>query len=145
MAEAANKILTRNEIYKILTTALIGKLPLPPADWCASLLDEEVWKVTKEFEPNAFLRQKDSLETSLFYLVDYARRMTEQVNLTETNGRVKQMCEELAFEIEKITLETETIINKHGKLKSWLKAILAVQTCLIYREENKRILRQTQN
>ena len=54
---------------------------------------------TREFESNPFLRQKDALETSLCYLVDYALRMPERVNLTETNIRVKQMCEELAFEL----------------------------------------------
>jgi len=27
-----------------------------------------------------------------------------------------------------------------GKLKSWLKAILAVQTCWIYREETERVI-----
>ena len=34
------------------------------------------------------------------------------------------------------------VIEKHGKLKVWLKAILAVQTCLIYREETARFINQ---
>lgn len=136
--EIGNKILSRDDIYKILINALIEKLPLPSADWCRSKLDEEIRKATREYEPSAFLRQQDALETSLFYLVDYALRMPERVNLTESNNRVKQMCEELAFEIEKITLEPEAIVVKHGKLKSWLSAILSVQTCLIYCEETDR-------
>ena len=136
--ESENKIFSQDEIYKILIQALIEKLPHPPAGWCASKLDEEVLKATREYEPNAYLRQKDALCTSLFYLVDYAMRMPEWINLSESNGRVKEMCERLAAEIEKITLEPETIINQHGKLKSWLKAILAVNTCLIYREETER-------
>ncbi len=138
MAEIGNKILLRDDIYKILINALIEKLPLPPADWCRSKLDEEVRRATREYEPSAFLRQKDALETCLSYLVDYALRMPQWIDLTESNARVKQMCEELAFEIQQITLETEAIIKKHGKLKSWLKAVLAVQTCLIYREETER-------
>ena len=136
--EIENELLSKDDIYKILINALIEKLPLPPADWCRSKLDEEIRKATREYEPNALVRQKDALETSLFYLVDYALRMPERVNLTESNNRVKQMCEELAFEIEKITFEPEVIIEKHGKLKSWLSAILSVQTCLIYCEETDR-------
>ena len=50
----------------------------------------------------------------------------------------KQMCEELVFEIEKITFEPEKVVVKHGKLKSWLSAILSVQICLIYCEETDR-------
>lgn len=136
--EVRNKLLSKDEIYEILINALIEKFPLPPADWCRSKLDEEIRKATREYEPNAFVRQKDALETSPFYLVDYALRMPERVNLTESNNRVKQMCEELAFEIEKITLEPEKVVEKHGKLKSWLSAILSVQTCLIYCEESDR-------
>ena len=64
--------------------------------------------------------------------------MPERVNLTETNNRIKEVCEELAFEIVKITLEPESVIEKRGKLKSWLSAILSVQTCLIYCEETDR-------
>ena len=48
------------------------------------------------------------------------------------------MCGELADEIEQITYEPDSVIAKHGKLKAWLKAILAVQTCWIYREETAR-------
>lgn len=138
VVEIENELLSKDDIYKILINALIEKLPLPPADWCRSKLDEEIRKATREYEPNAFVRQKDVLETSLFYLVDYALRMPERVNLNESNVRVKQMCEELAFEIEKITLEPEKVVEKHGKLKSWLSAILSVQTCLIYCEETDR-------
>ncbi len=136
--ELENRFLPQDEIYKILIAALIEKKTLPPDDWCVSKFDEEVLKATREFEPNPFLRQKDALETSLCYLVDYALRMPERVNLTETNIRVKEMCVELAFEIEKITSEPESVVEKRGKLKSWLKAILAVQTCLIYCEETDR-------
>ena len=136
--EIGNKILSRDDIYKILINTLIEKLPLPPADWCCSKLNEEIRKATREYEPNAFVRQQDALETSIFYLVDYALRMPERVNLTASNSRVKQLCEELAFEIEKITFEPEKVVEKHGKLKSWLSAILSVQTCLIYCEETDR-------
>lgn len=136
--ELGNELLSKDEIYKILINALIEKFPLPPADWWRSKLDEEIHQATREYEPNAFVRQQDALETSLFYLVDYALRMPERVNLNESNVRVKQMCEELAFEIEKITFEPEKIIEKRGKLKSWLSAILSVQTCLIYCEETDR-------
>lgn len=136
--ELGNKLLSKDEIYKILINALIEKFPLPPADWCRSKLDEEIRQATREYEPNAFVRQQDALETSLFYLVDYALRMPERVNLNESNVRVKQMCEELAFEIEKITFEPEKIVEKRGKLKSWLSAILSVQTCFIYCEETDR-------
>ncbi len=136
--ELENKILSKDEIYEILITALIEKTPLPPDDWCASKLDEEIRIATREIEPNPFLRQKDALETSLCYLVDYALRMPERLNLTETNNRVKEMCEELAFKIVKITSEPESVIEKHGKLKSWLSAILSVQTCLIYCGETDR-------
>ena len=134
-----NKLLSQDEIYKILINALFEKFPIPPADWCRSKLDEEIRKATRgEYEPNAFVRQQDALETSLFYLVDYALRMPERINLTESNNRVKQMCEELAIEIKKITLEPELVVEKHGKLKSWLCAILSVQTCLIYCEGTDR-------
>ena len=50
------------------------------------------------------------------------------------------MCGELADEIEQITYEPEAVIAKHGKLKVWLKAKLAVQTCWIYREETERVI-----
>lgn len=136
--EAQTKISTRDEIYSILVAALEHKQPLPPSGWCASQLDEELWRATSKYEPDALLRQQDALETCLNYLVDYAVRMPERVNLTESNARVKEMCEELAVEIEKITFATEEIIRERGKLKSWLKAILSVQTCLIYREETER-------
>lgn len=138
--ETRTKILKLDEIYSILVRAMIDKIPLPPEGWCASKLDEELWRATREYEPDAILRQKDALETSLCYLVDYAARMPERVNLTESNQRVKQMCEELASEIDKIARSPDEIISERGKLKAWLKAILSVQTCLIYREETERFL-----
>lgn len=134
------RIFTRDEIYQELVAALTDKQPLPPAGWCASQLDEELWRATKEFERDEFLRQQDALDTCFSYLVDYAVRMPERVNLAESNNRVKKMCEELSFEIDKITFKPEEIINERGKLKSWLKAILSVQTCLIYREETARCI-----
>lgn len=138
--ERDRKIFTPDEIYRKLVAALRDKSPLPPAGWCASKLDEELWRATREYEPDAFLRQKDALETSLCYLVDYAARMPDRVNLAESNARVKQMCEELASEIDKITSSPERIISERGKLKAWLHAILSVQTCLIYREETERFI-----
>lgn len=138
--ETQTKILTPDEIYQIFIAAMTDKKPLPPAGWCASKLDEEVLTATREYEPDAFLRHKDALETSLFYLVDFAVRMPERVDLTENNERVKGMCGKLAAEIEKITFAPDEVISAHGKLKAWLKAILAVQTCFIYTEETDRYL-----
>lgn len=79
--------------------------------------------------------------------------MPEWINLSTENERVREMCSELADEIEQITYEPEAVIAKHGKLKSWLKAILAVQTCLdlpwrndgvIAEKEEAKILSRTQ-
>lgn len=140
MEQHERRAFTRDKIYQELVAALIEKQPLPRAGWCASQLDEELWRATKEYEPDAFLRQQDALDTCLAYLVDYAVRMPERVNLAESNNRVKKMCAELADEIDKITRAPEEIIGERGKLKSWLKAILSVQTCLIYREETERFL-----
>lgn len=142
MLQTPEKILAADEIYLLLVGALIEKRPLPPAGWCASKLDEEIRRATGEYEPDAYLRQKDALDTSLFYLIDFALRMPERVNLTENNSRVKEMCEDLAAEIEKITFEPNKVISKHGKLKVWLKAILAVQSCIIYTEETTRHIAQ---
>lgn len=129
-----DSVLLREDIYKILITALTEKLPLPPSDWCASQLDEELRKATHEFEQNAILRQSDALETSLCFLVDFARRMPEWLDLSELNPRIEGMCLELSVEIEKIALLPESIIAERGKLKTWLKAILAVYPCFIYSE-----------
>ncbi len=131
-------ILDRDEIYRKLIAALERKEPHPPAGWCASVLDEEIRRAGREFEPDAQLRQKEALQTCLFYLVDFARRMPEWIDTTAGNDRVKLLCGELAEEIEKITLRPAEAIERGGKLKVWLKAILAVQTCLIYREETAR-------
>ena len=40
--------------------------------------------------------------------------------------------------MKRLRLKPEAIVEKHGKLKSWLSAILSVQTCLIYCEETDR-------
>lgn len=140
MEEYKERIFTCDEIYKKLIAALEHKEPLPPAGWRASQLDEELWRATKEYEPDSFLRQRDALRTCLCYLVDFAARMPEWINTTESNERVKKMCGELADEIEKITAAPDKIIGERGKLKSWLKAILSVETCLIYREETARVI-----
>ncbi len=140
--ESSAGILDRDEIYRKLIAALERKEPHPPADWCASQLDEEIRRAGREFEPDARLRQADALQTCLFYLVDFARRMPEWIDTTETNDRVKLACRELSEEIEKITLRPAEAIERRGKLKVWLKAILAVQTCLIYREETARNIKQ---
>ncbi len=140
MEEHNRRIFTRDEIYQKLIAALEHKEPLPPAGWCASQLDEELWRAGSDYEPDAFLRQDDALSTCFAYLVDFAMRMPEWINTTETNERVRKMCGELADEIEKITFAPGEIIGERGKLKSWLKAILSVQTCLIYREETERVI-----
>jgi hypothetical protein len=141
-AESSAGILTRDEIYRKLIAALECEEAHPPAGWRASELDEEIRRAGREFEPDARLRQEDALQTCLFYLVDFARRMPEWINTTETNDRVGLACRELAEEIQKITLRPAEAIEKGGKLKVWLKAILAVQTCLIYREETARFINQ---
>jgi hypothetical protein len=136
--ELENKIFPREETYRILTTVLIEKKPLPPAAWSVAGLDEEVFRAGREYEPDSFLRHKDALETAVIYLADFAHRMPEWINLSTTNARVRKMCEELAAEIGKITFNPDETIARHGKLKSQLKAKLAVQTCWIYREETER-------
>ncbi len=136
--ESSAGILTTDEIYRKLIAALECKEPHPPTGWCASQLDEEIWRAGREFEPDARLRQEDALQTCLFYLVDFARRMPEWIDTTAGNDRIKLTCRELAEEIEEITLRPAVAIERRGKLKVWLKAILAVQTCLIYREETAR-------
>ncbi len=131
-------IFTRDEIYRKFVAALEHKQPLPPAGWCASQLDEELWRATRGFEPDVYLRQQNALDTCFFYLVDFALRMPERVNLSERNNRAKEMCEDLALEVENIMLRPDEVIKRHGKLKLWLKAILSVQTCLIYTGETDR-------
>lgn len=124
----------------MLAAVLSKKKPLPPADWSVVKLDQEVSRAGSEYDSDLFSRHWDALLTSVFYLVDFARQMPERVNLSTTNERVRQMCGELADEIEQITYEPNEVIARHGKLKSWLKAILSVQTCWIYREETERVI-----
>ena len=138
--ESENKLFARVEIYRILTETLIKKTPLPPQDWSVVKFDEEVFRAGKEYDPDLHSRHRNALAVSIFYLVDFARRMPEWINLSTTNERVREMCGELADEIEQITYESDTVIARHGKLKAWLKAKLAVQTCLIYREETERVI-----
>ena len=138
--ESEHKLYARDELFRMLAAALIKKKPLPPEDWSVVKLDEEVYRAGSDFEPNLFLRHSDALATCLFYLVDFARRMPEWINLSTETGRVREMCGDLSDEIEQITYEPEAVIAKHGKSKVWLKAILAVQTCLIYREETERVI-----
>lgn len=138
--ESELKLYSRDDLYRMFAAALIKKKPLPPDDWSVVKLDEEVYRAGKEYNPDLFARQLDALATSVFYLVDFARRMPEWINLSTENFLVCRMCGELADEIEQITYEPEVVIAKHGKLKSWLKAILAVQTCWIYREETERVI-----
>ena len=136
--ESENKLFARVEIYRILTEALIQKTPLPPKSWSVVKFDEEVFRAGKEYDPDLHSRHRDALCASIFFLVDFAHRMPEWINLSTTNERVREMCGELADEIEQITYEPEAVIARHGKLKVWLKAKLAVQTCIIYREETER-------
>lgn len=134
------KLFSRSALYGMLAAALIKKKPLPPDDWSVVKLDEEVSSAGSEYEPNLYLRHTDALATCVFYLVDFACRMPEWINLSTENERVREMCGELADEIEQITYEPEAVIAARGKLKSWLKAKLAVQTCWIYREETNRVI-----
>lgn len=129
-----------DEIFRMLMTALITKKPSPPADWSVVRLDRELMDAGKEYEPNLYLRHRDALATSVFYLVDFACNVPERVNLSTDTARVREICGDLADEIEQITYEPESVIARHGKLKAWLLAILAVQTCFIYREETERVI-----
>lgn len=138
--EQEHKLYARDELYRMLAGALIKKKPMPPDDWSVVKLDEEVFRAGTEYESNLYLRHADALATCVFYLVDFARRMPEWINLSTETSRVREMCGELADEIEQITYEPEAVIAKYGKLQAWLKAKLAVQTCLIYREETTRVI-----
>jgi hypothetical protein len=135
---SSDKILSRKEIYEILLRALKEKRPKPPRDWSVVKLGEEIYRATKEYESDMILRQEDALHTALYYLTDFARRMPDRVDLTENTMRVREICEDLAKEIERITLKPEEVIEERGKLKVWLQAILSVQTCLIYGDETER-------
>jgi hypothetical protein len=138
--ESEPTLYAREMLYRMLAAALIKKKPLPPNDWSVVKLNEEVYQAGKEYETNLHLRHHDALCTCIFYLVDFARQMPEWINLSTETARVREMCGDLADEIEQITYEPEAVIAKHGKLKAWLKAKLAVQTCLIYREETERVI-----
>lgn len=134
------KLYARDELYRMLAASLIKKKPQPPKDWSVVKLDEEVSRAGSDYEPSIYLRHHEALATCVFYLVDFARRMPEWINLSTETMRVREMCGDLSDEIEQITYEPESVIAKHGKLKAWLKAKLAVQTCLIYREETERVI-----
>lgn len=134
------KLFARAEIYRILTKVLIEKKPLPPQEWSVVKFDRKVDFAGKEFDTDLFSRHRDALTNAIYYLADFASRMPERVNLSSSNSRVAEMCGELADEIEQITYEPEAVITRHGNLRSWLKAVLAVQTCLIYREETERVI-----
>lgn len=138
--ESEPKLFAREVIYQMLATALVKKKPLPPNDWSVVKLDEEVSRAGAEYELDLYRRHRDALIICVYYLVDFACQMPERVNLSLSNSRVQTMCGELADEIEQITYEPNVVISKRGKLKSWLKAILAVQTCWIYREETARVI-----
>ena len=131
-------VLSRDDIYKILLRALKEKSPKPPSDWSVVKLEEEIYRATKEYEPDMILRQKDALRTAVYYLTNFAQRMPEWIDLSVNTFRVREICEDLAKEIQRITLKPEEVIEERGKLKVWLKAILSVQTCLIYRDETDR-------
>lgn len=138
--ETELKLYSRDEIFRMLVAALETKNPLPPTGWSVVKLDRELMDAGKEYEPNLYLRHRDALATSVFYLVDFACNVPERVNLSTDTARVREICGDLADEIEQITYEPESVIARHGKLKAWLLAILAVQTCFIYREETERVI-----
>jgi hypothetical protein len=135
-----HNLYARDELCRMLAAALIKKKPLPPEGWSAAGLDEEGTRAGSEYEPNLYLRHHDALRACVFYLVDFSRRMPERINLSTSNKRVHAMCGELSDEIEQITYEPDAVIAARGRSKAWLKAILAVQTCLIYREETARVV-----
>lgn len=135
-----HKLYARDEIYRMLAAALIEKKPQPPENWSVVKLDEEVTSAGRDYEPNLYLRHGDALLTAVFYLVDFARRMPERVDLSTETVRVHDMCGELADEIEQITYEPEAVIARDGKLKVGIKAILAVGTHLVYCDETDRFI-----
>lgn len=130
----------RQNVYQRLLDALRLKTPLPPPEWDLVKLDEEILRATKEYNPNSTARFVDAATTAIYYLTDFSNRMPAWIDVSTDNGRVVAMCQELAAEIERITFRPDEVIAERGKLKSWLKATLAVQTCLIYREETERVI-----
>lgn len=138
--EFENQLLNGEELDEQIWKALIEKTPLPPENWSRSKLDNEVLKSTDTFEVNPHFRQKDALETTVYYLASFAKRMPERVNLTRSNKNVAEMCVRLLSEIERITFQPEKIIAESGKLKVLLVAILAAGTCWIYRNETERFI-----
>ena len=140
--ESPSKLYARDEIYRMLLAALVKKKPLPPKEWSVVKFERELNFSGKFYDPDKFARQFDALLSSVYYLTDYSSRLPERVNLSESNERVREMCGDLADEIEQITYYPEEVIAKHGNLRVWLKAILSVQTCLIYREETERVVAQ---
>jgi hypothetical protein len=133
-------LFSRSDLYRMLAAALIKKKPLPPECWSVVKFDEEVTAAGEEYDPDLFARHHDALITCVYYLVDFACRMPEWINLSLSNARVHQMCGVISDEIEQITYEPDEVVAAHGKLKSRLTAKLAVQTCLIYREETERVI-----
>lgn len=130
----------RQNVYQRLLDALRLKTPLPPPEWDLVKLDEEILRATREYNPDSTARFVDAMTTAIYYLTDFSSRMPAWIDVSVNNDRVVAMCQELAAEIEGITFRPDKIIHERGKLKSWLKAILAVQTCLIYREETERVI-----
>src|ERR1041384_2884501 len=122
--EPENRLLARDEIYRMLAGVLAQKRPEPPAGWSVARLDEEVFRGGARVEPDLFRRHRDAVLTSVFYLVDFAGKMPDWINLSISSKRVREMCGELADEIEQITYEPEAVVKKRGRLKGWLKAIL---------------------
>jgi hypothetical protein len=120
--ESENKLFARSEIYRILTEALIKKTPLPPKVGAWSNSTKKFIAPVRNTNRICIRDTRDALCASVFYLVDFACRMPEWINLSTTNERVREMCGELADEIEQITYEPEAVIARHGKLKVWLKA-----------------------
>lgn len=140
MNNLPTEIEDRQKICQRLLDALARKTPQPPPEWNLVKLDEEILTATKEYDQDSTRRFVDAARTAIFYLTDFSRRMPAWIDVTTRNARVVEMCEELAHEIERIALQPDEVVAEHGKLKSWLKAILAVQTCLIYREETERAI-----
>ena len=98
--ESEPTLYARAVIYQMLATALVKKKPLPPKDWSVVKLDAEVSRAGTEYNPDLYRRHWDALITCVYYLVDFSCQMPERVNLSLSNSRVRQMCGELADEIE---------------------------------------------
>lgn len=137
--ESPKGILSKEDVYQIFANALTEKLPLPPAGWTGTDLTFELqWASSRQYEPDIFLRQRDAVQKSLYFLVDFARPMPPWINLAPSNENVREVCRRLAEAVDELTFRPQEVVLRDGTLKAALYAILEVGTCWIYAEEIER-------